>query len=198
MEPLELDLLLEESYSPVINDGVFRILIVLQIVWGLTAALQDVEVAFLNGELEEKIYMECPEGIVHQQDDIVVLLKSMYGLVQAARQFFLKFGKILKKVGFEQNRLEPCLFHKRVGDHMVLVSIHVDDCYVIGKPESIEQVVKDIENEGLKLKVEFNTKDYQSCKIMFDKSENCAWLGQPHQVTKIATRYSELVKGCQT
>jgi Reverse transcriptase (RNA-dependent DNA polymerase) len=81
----------KESYSPVINDVVFRILIVLQIVWGLTAALLDVEVAFLNGELEEKIYMECPEGIVRHKDDVEELLKSMYGLVQAARQFFLKF-----------------------------------------------------------------------------------------------------------
>jgi Reverse transcriptase (RNA-dependent DNA polymerase) len=131
----------QESYSLVINDVVFRILIVLQMIWGLTAALLDVEVAFLNGELDEKIYMECPEGIVRQEDDMVLLLKSMYGLVQVARQFFLKFCKILKKIGFEQNRSDPFLFHKRVGDHMVLMAIHVNDCYVIGKLETIKQVV---------------------------------------------------------
>jgi Reverse transcriptase (RNA-dependent DNA polymerase) len=124
----------QESYSPVINDVVFRILIVLHIIWGLTAALLDVEVAFLNGELDEKIYMECPEGMVRQKNDVVPLLKPMYGLVQAARQFFVNFCKILKKVGFEPNKSEPCFFHKKVGDHMVLMAIHVDDCYVIGKP----------------------------------------------------------------
>jgi Reverse transcriptase (RNA-dependent DNA polymerase) len=48
----------QESYSPVINDVVFRILIVCQIIWGLTAVLVDVEVAFLNGDLDEIIYME--------------------------------------------------------------------------------------------------------------------------------------------
>jgi hypothetical protein len=53
---------------------------------------------------------------------------------------------------------------------------------VIGKPETIKQVVRDIKKEGLKLKVEFNTKDYLSCEILFDKDEGCAWLGQPHQV----------------
>jgi Reverse transcriptase (RNA-dependent DNA polymerase) len=84
---------LSRIYSPVINDVVFRTLIVLQIIWGLTAALLDVEVAFLNGELEEKIYMECPEGMVRQKNDVVLLLKSMYGLVQAARQFSSSFVK---------------------------------------------------------------------------------------------------------
>jgi Reverse transcriptase (RNA-dependent DNA polymerase) len=95
----------QELYSLVINDVVFHILTVLQMIWGLTAA-------FLNADLEEKIYIECPEGIVHQEKDVALLLKSMYGLVQAARQFFLKFCKILKKIGYKHNRLEPCLFYK--------------------------------------------------------------------------------------
>jgi Reverse transcriptase (RNA-dependent DNA polymerase) len=58
--------------------------------WGLVAVLLDVEFAFLNGELEEHIYMECPEGVVCQADEVVVLEQSMYGLVKAARQFFFK------------------------------------------------------------------------------------------------------------
>jgi Reverse transcriptase (RNA-dependent DNA polymerase) len=76
----------------------------------------------------------------------------MYGLVQAAKQFFLKFFKILKAVGFKQSMSEPCFFYKKVTDHMILMAIHVDDCYVIGKPETIKQVVKDIEAQSLKLK----------------------------------------------
>jgi hypothetical protein len=48
----------------VINNVVFWILIICQIIWGLTAVLIDVEVAFLNGELDEIMCMECPDGIV--------------------------------------------------------------------------------------------------------------------------------------
>jgi NAD(P)H-flavin reductase len=47
-----------------------------------------------------------------------------------------------------------------VKDHMLLTVIHVDDCYVIGKLEFIKQAIKDTEAQGLKLKTEFNTKDY--------------------------------------
>jgi Reverse transcriptase (RNA-dependent DNA polymerase) len=53
-----------ESYSPVINDPVLRIVIICQMVWGLIAVLLDVEVAFLHGDLKEIIYMECPNGLV--------------------------------------------------------------------------------------------------------------------------------------
>jgi Reverse transcriptase (RNA-dependent DNA polymerase) len=102
----------QESYSRVINDTVFCILIVSQIIWGLIAVLLDVEIAFLNGNLDEVIYMECPKGLVGQEDEVVLLNESMYGLLQAARQFFLKFCKILKKEGFTQSQSEPCLPYK--------------------------------------------------------------------------------------
>ena len=78
----------QESYSPVINDVVFRILIVYQITMKYPAVVLDVEVAFLNGDLEETIYMEMPKGIETDGTEAVLLQKSMYGLVQAARQFF--------------------------------------------------------------------------------------------------------------
>jgi Reverse transcriptase (RNA-dependent DNA polymerase) len=77
----------QKSYSPVINDPVLRIVVIYQMVKRLIAVFLDVEVAFLHGELKEIIYMECPDGVAYTGDKVVVLNKSMYGLVQAARQF---------------------------------------------------------------------------------------------------------------
>jgi Reverse transcriptase (RNA-dependent DNA polymerase) len=45
----------QDFYSPVVNDAVFRIVVILQILWGLTAVIIDVETAFLHGELKESI-----------------------------------------------------------------------------------------------------------------------------------------------
>jgi hypothetical protein len=114
-----------------------------------------------------------------------------------ARQFFLKFKSILISVGFTQCKAEPFLFFKTLNGCMIMMAIHVDDCYVIGKIDSINQAVKDIESKGLKLKVEYNTKDYLSCEILFDKARMVAWLGQPLQRKKIKANYEELVKDCQ-
>jgi hypothetical protein len=70
-----------------------------------------------------------------------------------------------------------------MNSHMIIMAFHVDDFYVIGKTESIKQeVVKDIETNGLKLKVVFITKDYVMCEILFNKDEESVWLGQPHQI----------------
>jgi Reverse transcriptase (RNA-dependent DNA polymerase) len=159
---------------------------------GLTAVLVDVKV-----DLDEIIYMECPDGIIREADEVGRLNKSIYGLVQAAQQFFGKFKSILISVGFIQCKAEPCLFFKTVNGVMIMMAVHVDDCYVIGKIDTINQTVKDIESKGLKLKVEYNTKDYLSCEILFDKVRMVAWLEQPHQMKKIKTNYEELVKDCQ-
>jgi hypothetical protein len=50
-------------------------------VWGLISVLLDVELAFLHGGLKEIIYMECPDGLIYTGDKVVVLNKSMNGLV---------------------------------------------------------------------------------------------------------------------
>jgi Reverse transcriptase (RNA-dependent DNA polymerase) len=56
-------------FSPVTNDVSFRILIICMILWNLEALIFDVETAFLNGELEEEIYMDCPKGMEHTPDE---------------------------------------------------------------------------------------------------------------------------------
>jgi hypothetical protein len=80
-----------------------------------------------------------------------------------------------------------------MNDHMTLMAIHGDDCYAIGKADSIKQKVRDIEANGFKLKVEYNTKDYLRYEILFNQNEDGACLGQPHQVKKIANTDEDLV-----
>jgi Reverse transcriptase (RNA-dependent DNA polymerase) len=64
----------KESFSPVINNVVFRIILICQIMWKIIAVLVDVEVAFLHDDLDETIYMEFPEGLDHESDEVVLLL----------------------------------------------------------------------------------------------------------------------------
>jgi len=72
---------------PVMNDVTWRILLVTMIVWNLDAIIVDVETAFLHGDLEEEIYMNLPDGMEGMDDECLLLLKALYGLVQGARQW---------------------------------------------------------------------------------------------------------------
>jgi Reverse transcriptase (RNA-dependent DNA polymerase) len=181
-----------EVFSPVVNEPIFRIILLAQILWGLKANLIDVETAFLHGELEEEIYMDCPKGLTHKNDECLRLKKALYGLVQSARQFYKKFTKILKDIGFEQSYAEPCLFHANKCGRLLLI-LHVDDCYVVGSDEGLQFTKKSLEKMGLKLKVEENVTDYLSCQILFNKDKTMAWLGQPHLFKKMEKSYGHLI-----
>ena len=93
-----------------INDVSWRILIIAMLVWKLEAKIIDVSTAFLYGDLEEDIYMKCRE--VHGEDEALHLLHSIYGLVQSARRYYLKFTKKLKKIGFTGGYPDPCLMSR--------------------------------------------------------------------------------------
>ena len=81
------------------------------ILFSLSAKIVDVETAFLYGELEEQIFMDIPLGMEEaKSDQALELQKCIYGLVQAARQYFKKAVTILKRIGFEGGTVDPCLF----------------------------------------------------------------------------------------
>jgi len=74
-----------------VNDIAWRILLIAKLVWKLSAIIIDVDTAFLYGDLDEEIYMQMPEGMTGFSDEVLLLLKSLYGLIQAARQWNKEF-----------------------------------------------------------------------------------------------------------
>jgi Reverse transcriptase (RNA-dependent DNA polymerase) len=66
-------------FSPVANDVSFRIMIICMLLWKMDALIFDVETAFLNGDLEEEIYMDSPKGMDHAPDECLLLTKATYG-----------------------------------------------------------------------------------------------------------------------
>jgi Reverse transcriptase (RNA-dependent DNA polymerase) len=77
-----------ESYAPVINDVSFQVMLIVKLIWGLQATIIDVETAFLHGNLQEEIYMNIPEGMKNKETDCLRLKRTIYGLVQSAREFY--------------------------------------------------------------------------------------------------------------
>ena len=72
----------------------------------------DVKTAFLNGDLEEEIYMDQPEGFVEpgQESKVCKLTKSLYGLKQALKQWHEKFDSCMIKNGYKSNEHDKCIY----------------------------------------------------------------------------------------
>ena len=184
-----------ENYAPVINDITFRILLIAMIVWKLEGKIIDVETAFLNGDLDEDIYMDCPEGLDAEDDECLQLQRTIYGLVQAARQYFKKFVGGLKQIGFEGGQVDPCLLMKENNGERIYIGTYVDDNACIGTQSLINETIEELQKLGFKLKVMDDFTDYLSCEIIFSKDKTKAWLGQPHLLKKLEKTFGELTKG---
>jgi len=78
----------------------------------------DVKTTFLNGDLEEEIYMTQPEGCVvdGQENKVCKLLKSLYGLKQAPKQCHENFNETLLVDGFSSSDVDRCVYTKFVND----------------------------------------------------------------------------------
>ena len=184
----------EENYAPVVNDVTYRILIICMIIFKLCGKLVDVETAFLHGDIDVEIYIDCPPGLESEPDECVQLNHTIYGLVQSARQFFKKLEGCMIDLGYVPSDVDPCLLVKRTENEIAFVAIYVDDCLFVGSEELIQGTIKGIVKWGLEVKVTDDLSDYLSCRILFNSDRSKAWLGQPHLIKKIREKMGELVK----
>jgi len=183
-----------ENYVPVINNVMWHILLIAMLVWNLDAIIIDVESTLLYDDLDEEIYMELPDGMMGFEDKCLLLLKAIYGLVQAVQQWHKKLIDVLKKIGFMGGIADPCLMMHQNNLGVNLMSIYVDDNFCVGKQEALKKLVRDLEAEGLSaVKVSWDLKDYLSCTIAISNDKKRAWIGQPHLIKKLEERFGYLV-----
>ena len=105
----------------------------------------DVKIAFLNGELEEEIYMDQPDGFVAigQEGKVCKLLKSLYGLKQAPKQWHEKFDRTLTSTGFVVNEADKCMYYRYGGGEGVILCLYVDDILIFGSSLKVIEEVKE-------------------------------------------------------
>jgi hypothetical protein len=103
----------------------------------------DTKAAILNGELEETIFMEPPEGSDISQGKVIWLRKSLYGLHQSPRCFNQSSSKWLKSESFTPTRTVPCLYVYKLDKDTMLVSIHDDDQLIACNDRSALNALKE-------------------------------------------------------
>ncbi|KAG8492422.1 hypothetical protein CXB51_009695 [Gossypium anomalum] len=124
-----------ETFAPVARLDTIRLLIALaaQKQWKIHQL--DVKSAFLNGLLQEEIYIDQPQGFVVSGKEQMVykLKKALYGLKQAPRAWYTKIDSYLLSLGFERSISEPTLYvKKKQAETQLIVFLYVDDLLVTG------------------------------------------------------------------
>ena len=103
----------------------------------------DVVTAFLNGTINDEIYMEQPsEYIKRGEKDLVCKLnRSIYGLKQSSRCWNTVFKQYMKFINFIQSIADPCILISGKQANLTIIAVNVDDLIIITKtPEAMKKI----------------------------------------------------------
>ena len=120
----------QETFAPTARLESVRTLLAAATKLGMHIHQMDIVTAFLNGELEEEIFMKPPPGIdfgFHGVQKSCRLLKSIYGLKQASRVWNKTINDALTRFGFTRSLKDPCIYYIRRNGKLLLLGLYVDD-----------------------------------------------------------------------
>jgi hypothetical protein len=129
----------EETFSPVARLEAIRILLAISMAKGFKLHQMDVKSAFLNGVLEEEVYVTQPPGFESEKypHGVYKLRKALYGLKQAPRAWYGRLRGFLFEREFEMGKVDQTLFLLRQGKDILIVQVHVDDIVFGGSSNSL-------------------------------------------------------------
>ncbi len=172
-----------ETHSPIVCLETIRLLLAMAAMRGLKIHQMDVKGAYLNGTLEEQVYMRQPEGFEDGTDRICELLRTLYGLKQSGRAWNIEFDRVIRKHGFKCMRSDPCAYIKREGDDFVIVTVWVDDLLLFTTSDALMDKTK------ANINAEWETTDLgEPSKIIgieITRSANTISIGQKQYVEAI-------------
>ncbi|KAH9654968.1 hypothetical protein KPL70_022170 [Citrus sinensis] len=169
-----------------------RVLLAITTYHDLELDQMDIKTAFLHGNLEEEIYMEQPEGFIQREsEDMVCLLKkSLYGLKQSPRQWYLRFDQFMIAHGYLRSQYDSCVYCKFLpsGDGIYLL-LYVDDMLIACKHR------EEIEKLKTELRAEFEIKDLGSAskilgmQVKRDRAAKTLLLSQASYIKRVLSKF---------
>ena len=192
-----------ENHAPVVNDATFHLVLALKVLLKLEAGQFDIETAFLYGDLDEEIWMVIPDGYsdyvkekhginIDRSTHCLKLEKALYGLVQAARQWWKKFKEVMKEINYTPSPVDPCLFTKIVNGKLSFVIIYVDDGGIFSTKEDIDEVINAL-GKVFKVKYLGKLEHFVGCHITENHSGDKLWIHQPKLLKHLEEDFSKYI-----
>ena len=180
-----------ETFSPVSKKDSLRIVMAMVAHYDLELHQMDVKTAFLNGDLEEEIYMDQPEGFVVEGKEHMVckLKKSIYGLKQASRQWYFKFNNTITSFGFKENIVDRCIYLKVSGSKFVILVLYVDDILLAANDLGMLHETKQFLSKNFEMKDLGEASYVIGIEIFRDRSQGLLGLSQKAYINKVLEKF---------
>lgn len=180
-----------EVFAPTAKLTSLRLILHLAAELNLEVESIDFVTAFLNGDLDEDIFMEQVPGYEDSNypDHVLKLDKSLYGLKQAPRQWFAKLRDALLELGFSECKSDLSIFSKHTGDTIFFIVVFVDDLALVSN--NTEQVC----HVKAELARRFEMKDlgplteYLGMEVSRDRTARTITLRQEKYISKLLQKF---------
>lgn len=183
-----------ETFSPVVRHTTLRLLFALAVQLNLEITHLDITTAFLNGDLEEVLYMQKPDCFPNCKDDgkVLLLKKAIYGLKQASRAWYKKVDDCLIGMAYKRSEVEPCLYIKDNDNCKTIVTIYVDDFFVFSNNASETENLKHILASKFKLKDLGEVKQCLGISVKVNRVNGIITLSQENYIDQLLKKFNML------
>lgn len=177
------------TFAPVMRFETFRTMTALASIHNWTMFQLDVKSAYLNGHLDEEIFMRQPPGYEDGTGRVCKLKRALYGLKQAGNVWNREFDSAMANLGFTATRSDPCCYIRRTGDVLAILLVWVDD--IIGytsSPAEATTITKELRSK-------FDINDIGQpgmllgMKIHKDDDSGTITLSQSHYIDSMLVRF---------
>jgi hypothetical protein len=180
-----------ETFAPVAKSTSIRTMLAIGAELDLEIQQFDVDTAFLYGEMDNPVYMVQPSGYEDPEHPewVCLLLKSLYGTKQAARQWNEALDNHMQDQGFEVSSADPCIYYKISSSEYTVIAVYVDDIIAMSNN------MVNINEFKSKIKKSFKIKDLGDMKyclgieINRNRSKKIITMSQLGYINKIAEKF---------
>ncbi|WAQ84758.1 hypothetical protein PtA15_5A331 [Puccinia triticina] len=181
----------EEVFAPTLRLETLRLILSLLAIKKWKGRQVDFKTAFLNGRLQEPIYMEQPPGFEDSQhpDWVCEVHRSIYGPKQSPREWNRELHDGLVQAGLQQSKYDPTLYFTIENGALAgAVTVHVDDLAIVGEPSFVDPLIDSL---GKRFKIGANEELHHFLSMKIDRdAKNCLlYISQSHYISDLQKRF---------
>ncbi|CAI7865894.1 unnamed protein product [Closterium sp. NIES-53] len=181
----------KELFAPVVKPTTLRTLLAGAAIKGWVVKQMDVTTAFLNGVLEEDIFMAQPEGFDDGTGRVLRLKKALYKLKQAPRQWYSRLQGVLEEIGFTPSSVDHSLFMLGEGEQRIFMVVYVDDILIFSPSSDLVKEVMLKLQDKFKCKALGDVSFYLGLHIERDVVKRCMRVHQRKYLEALAANFGQ-------